>query len=78
MKEKTIDLLRQQQEVTRGATEWTMLEEEIQSLLDDKSQDDNCYKGLFWDHTTKTYKRWNELINTGTHNEKEDTSTTNT
>ena len=44
----------------------------------DKFQDNNCYKGLFWDHTTKTYKRWNELINTGTHNEKEDTSTTNT
>ena len=42
MKEKTIDLLRQQQEATYGATEWWMLEEEIQSLLDDKSQEDNC------------------------------------
>ena len=81
MKEKTIDLLRQQQEVTRGATEWTMLEEEIQSLLDDeedKSQDDNCYKGLFWDDITKTYMRWNELMNKGTHNEEEDTSTNST
>ena len=78
MKEKTIDLLRQQQEVTRGATEWTMLEEEIQSLLDDKSQDDNCYKGLFWDHTTKTYMRWNELMNKGTYNEEEDISTNST
>ena len=78
MKEKTIDLLRHQQEVTRGATEWTMLEEEIQSLLDDKSQDDNCYKGLFWDHTTKTYMRWNELMNKGTYNEEEDISTNST
>ena len=39
----------------------------------DESQDDNCYKGLFWDHTTKTYKRWNELQRA---NEEEDTSTT--
>ena len=80
MKENTIALLRQQQEATYGATEWWMLEEEIQSLLDeeeeDKSQDDNCYQGKFWDHTTKTYKRWNELMNKGTHNEEEDTSTT--
>jgi hypothetical protein len=79
MKENTIALLRQQQEATYGATEWYMLEEEIQSLLDeeeDKSQDENCYKGLVWDHTTKTYKRWNELMNKGTHNEEEDTSTT--
>ena len=35
MKEKTLDVLRQQQEVTRGASEWTMLEEEIQELLND-------------------------------------------
>ena len=79
MKEKTIDLLRQQQEVTRGVTEWAMLEEEIQSLLDeeeDKSQDDNCYKGLFWDSTTNTYKRWNEFMNKGTYNEEEDINTT--
>ena len=32
-KQEQIDLLRQQQEVTRGASEWTMLEEEIQELL---------------------------------------------
>ena len=31
----------------------------------DKSQDDNCYKGLFWDHTTKTYKRWKKLLSFG-------------
>ena len=81
MKEKTIDLLRQQQEVTRGVTEWAMLEEEIQSLLDeeeDKSQDDNCYKGLFWDHITQTYKRWNKLMNKGTYNAEEDISTNST
>ena len=39
-------------------------------------KDSNCYQGKFWDHTTKTYKRWNELMNKGTHNEEEDTSTT--
>ena len=44
----------------------------------DKSQDDNCYKGLFWDDITKTYMRWNELMNKGTHNEEEDTSTNST
>jgi len=26
-----------------------------------KSQDDNCYKGLFWDHTKKKLVRWHEL-----------------
>ena len=36
MKKKTIDLLRQQQEVTRGASDWTRLEEEIQELLDEE------------------------------------------
>ena len=41
----------------------------------DKSQDDNCYKGLFWDNTTKTYKRWNELQRA---NEEENTSTNST
>jgi hypothetical protein len=42
----------------------------------EESQDDNCYKGLFWDSTTKTYKRWNEFMNKGTHNEEEDINTT--
>ena len=65
---KTIDLLRQQQEVTRGASEWVMLEEEIQSLLD-KEEVEPCYQGRFWDYTTKTYKRWDELMNKVTHNE---------
>jgi hypothetical protein len=27
----------------------------------DEAQDDNYYKGLFWDHTTNTFVRWNEL-----------------
>ena len=66
MEEKTIAVLRQQQEATYGATEWWMLEEEIQSLLDeeeDKSQDKNCYKGWFWDSAMRTYKRWDELTN---------------
>ena len=25
------------------------------------SQDDNYYKGLFWDYETKEFLRWNEL-----------------
>ena len=33
MTKKTIEELRQQQAVTKGASEWTMLEEEIQELL---------------------------------------------
>ena len=35
---RTIALLRQQQEVTRGAGAWMMLEEEIQELLDEGKQ----------------------------------------
>ena len=38
-KEELIDLLRQQQEATRGFGEWTRLEEEIQSLLDAEDED---------------------------------------
>jgi len=60
MQEKTIALLRQQQEATRGASEWAMLEEEIQSLLDEEEVE-TCYQGKFWDHTTNTLVRWNEL-----------------
>jgi len=59
-KEKTIDLLRQQQEATRGASEWVMLEEEIQSLLDEQEVE-TCYQGKFWEHTTQTFKTWKEL-----------------
>ena len=59
-KEKTIGLLRQQQEATRGASEWIMLEEEIQSLLDEEEVE-TCYQGKFWDCTTNTFVRWNEL-----------------
>ena len=36
MKKKTIESLRQQQEVTKGASDWMMLEEEIQTLLDEE------------------------------------------
>ena len=25
------------------------------------SQDENCYKGLFWDLETRKFLRWNEL-----------------
>jgi|TARA_R100000084_G_scaffold10514_1_gene3636 hypothetical protein len=28
---------------------------------EDDSQNDNCYKGLFWDLETKKFLRWNEL-----------------
>ena len=75
MKEKTIDLLRQQQEATRGASEWTMLEEEIQSLLDEEEVEP-CYQGRFWDNTTKKLVRWHELTGENTHNEEEDINTT--
>jgi len=26
-----------------------------------ESQDEPCYQGKFWDHTTKTFKTWKEL-----------------
>ena len=26
------------------------------------SQDENCYKGLFWDLETREFLRWNEFI----------------
>ena len=35
---RTIEELRQQQAVTKGASEWTMLEEEIQELLDQEAE----------------------------------------
>ena len=75
MEEKTIALLRQQQEATRGASEWAMLEEEIQSLLDEEEVEP-CYQGKFWDNTTKKLVRWHELTGENTHNEKEDNNTT--
>ena len=61
MKEKTIALLRQQQEVTHGASEWMILEEEIQELLDEEEVEP-CYQGRFWDHTKKDFVSWSELI----------------
>ena len=39
-------------------------------------ENNNCYKGWFWDHTTKKLVRWHELTRKGTHNEEEDSSTT--
>jgi hypothetical protein len=36
MEKKTIEELRQEQEVTIGATEWMRLEEEIQELLEEE------------------------------------------
>ena len=36
MNKKNIDLLRQEQEATRGAMDWMRLEEEIQELLDEE------------------------------------------
>ena len=75
MKEKTIDLLRQQQEATHGASEWAMLEEEIQSLLDEEEVEP-YYQGRFWDNTTKKLVRWHELTGENTHNEEEDINTT--
>jgi hypothetical protein len=75
MKAKTIALLRQQQEATRGASEWAMLEEEIQSLLDEEEVEP-CYQGRFWDNTTKKLVRWHELTGENTHNEEEDINTT--
>ena len=29
---------------------------------EEDSQDDNYYKGLFWDYETKEFLRWNEFI----------------
>jgi hypothetical protein len=75
MEEKTIALLRQQQEVTHGASEWMMLEEEIQELLDEEEVEP-CYQGKFWDCTTKKFVRWHELTGENTHNEEEDINTT--
>ena len=69
---KTIDLLRQQQKVTHGASEWMMLEEEIQELLDEEEVEP-CYQGKFWDDTTKTFKTWREVQR---EDEKEDNNTT--
>ena len=75
MKAKTIDLLRQQQEATHGASEWAMLEEEIQELLDEEEVEP-CYQGKFWEHTTNKFDRWHELTRENTHNEEEDINTT--
>ena len=36
MNKKNIDLLRQEQETTKGASDWMRLEEEIQELLDEE------------------------------------------
>ena len=36
---RTIETLRQEQEVTHGASDWMRLEEEIQELLDEKENE---------------------------------------
>tara|TARA_Y100000758_G_scaffold290082_1_gene243348 strand:+ start:120 stop:239 length:120 start_codon:yes stop_codon:yes gene_type:complete len=36
---KTIEELRQEQDVTHGASDWMRLEEEIQELLDEKENE---------------------------------------
>ena len=33
-----------------------------QSEDENGSQDENCYKGLFWDLETREFLRWNEFI----------------
>ena len=46
---KKIDLLRQEQETTRGAMDWARLEEEIQELLDEEEKDKiNSKQFLTW------------------------------
>jgi len=50
MKQKLKDVIED------GRWNWYGLAEE-----EEESQDDNCYKGLFWDLETKTFLRWNEL-----------------
>ena len=37
MNKKTIEELREEQDTTKGATDWFRLEEEIQELLDEQS-----------------------------------------
>ena len=37
------------------------LKEIIAKYSNTEDQNDNCYKGLFWDLETKKFLRWNEL-----------------
>ena len=37
------------------------LKEIIANYSNTKDQNDNCYKGLFWDLETKKFLKWNEL-----------------
>ena len=39
-------------------------------------ENNNCYKGWFWEHTTNKLVRWHELTGENTHNEEEDINTT--
>jgi len=50
MKQKLKDVIED------GRWNWYGLADE-----EEDSQDDNCYKGLFWDLETKNFLRWNEL-----------------
>jgi len=37
------------------------LKEIIANSSNKKNQNDDCYKGLFWDLETRKFLRWNEL-----------------
>ena len=37
------------------------LKEIIANYSNTEDQNDNCYKGLFWDLETKKFLKWNEL-----------------
>ena len=50
MKQKLKDVIED------GRWNWYGLADE-----EEDSQDDNYYKGLFWDLETKNFLRWNEL-----------------
>ena len=50
MKQKLKDVIED------GRWNWFGLADE-----EEGSQDDNYYKGLFWDYETKEFLRWNEL-----------------
>ena len=50
MKQKLKDVIED------GRWNWYGLADE-----EEDSQDDNYYKGLFWDYETKEFLRWNEL-----------------
>ena len=40
---------------------------------EEESNEDNCYKGKFWDMETMEFLRWNELIKEGKSTERKST-----